>query len=246
MIRVEAKSRGKANLHKRFPRATINNKGGDRKAFKVVTSCWGYKDYYDHKQVYRFLRANVGRPMNNVLHDFIGKCGKSVTDYSPREILYKYIQEKEDIDWWGGFYITNGILNYKPRKKRPYRYIPTRLTSTYCDENSKQFSSVTPSKVLEEIEHKGKAYIGKYYAKSHPYRGNADYIDIYVMKTEDYFTPKTDAHYYVSRMYVTFSYNIVGFNIVDGVMVLKATWEGEAPTYMFVTKAKYNKKLSDV
>lgn len=28
-------------------------------------------------------------------------------------------QEKENIDYHGGFYLSNGIINYKKRKKKP-------------------------------------------------------------------------------------------------------------------------------
>lgn len=36
-----------------------------------------------------------------------------------KKIFYDHIKEKEDITWYGGFYVTNGILNYKKRTSRP-------------------------------------------------------------------------------------------------------------------------------
>lgn len=36
-----------------------------------------------------------------------------------KKIFYDHIKEKDEITWYGGFYVTNGILNYKKRTSRP-------------------------------------------------------------------------------------------------------------------------------
>lgn len=65
------------------------------------------------KHLFRFLHSNIGRPVDKVFSEFVARCDKSI--YNPKETFYVWIKEKEDITRFGGFYITNGILNYKKR-----------------------------------------------------------------------------------------------------------------------------------
>lgn len=67
----------------------------------------------------RFLKVNIGRPVNKVYSEFLKRCDKSTKSYNLKKIFYDHIKEKEDITWYGGFYVTNGILNYKKRTSRP-------------------------------------------------------------------------------------------------------------------------------
>lgn len=119
---------GKVELPKRskkYPRTTIKNNGGDRKAHKAVQ--WCRNNWIDDRcndanttKVIRFLKSNVGRPIDKVLSEFIQRCHKSM--YKPKEFLYSYIEEKDKISWsMGGFYLSNGILNYKKPRKKPYK-----------------------------------------------------------------------------------------------------------------------------
>lgn len=110
---------------KKYPRTAIKNKGGDRKAYKKVK--WCRINFIDDRcndknttKLMRFLKNNVGRPIDKVLSEFIQRCHKSM--YKPKEFLYSYIEEKDKI-WWsmGGFYLSNGILNYKKPRKKPYK-----------------------------------------------------------------------------------------------------------------------------
>lgn len=71
--------------------------------------------YWDLEKLDRFLRANIGKPINKVFSEYLKRCESSVT--KPKEFFFRYIQKKEDIGRFGGFYITNGILNYKKRVK---------------------------------------------------------------------------------------------------------------------------------
>lgn len=108
---------------KKYPRARINNKGGDRKA--AIAAGW-YKfnwrddhyNFFNGKLVIKFLKANVGRPINKVFSEFLDKCDSKLRrSYPLKEKFYSHIEKKEDIDWHGGFYVTNGILNYKKETK---------------------------------------------------------------------------------------------------------------------------------
>lgn len=104
---------------KKYPRARINNKGGDRKA--AIEAGW-YKfnwnddhfNTFNHKLIIRFLKANVGRPIDKVFSEFLDKCDSKLRkSYPLKEEFYSHIEKKENIDYLGGFYVSNGILNYK-------------------------------------------------------------------------------------------------------------------------------------
>lgn len=113
---------------RKYPRARINNKGGDRKA--AIEAGW-YKfnwnddhfNTFNHKLIIRFLKANVGRPVNKVFSEFLDKCDSKLRkSYPLKEEFYWHIEKKEDIDYLGGFYVSNGILNYKKScSKEEYR-----------------------------------------------------------------------------------------------------------------------------
>lgn len=120
---------------KKYPRARINNKGGDRKA--AIAAGW-YKfnwnddhfNFFNSKLVIKFLKANVGRPIDKVFSEFLDKCDSKLRkSYPLKEEFYHHIEKKEDIDWHGGFYVTNGILNYKKRVK--YNYAKHSLINSH-------------------------------------------------------------------------------------------------------------------
>ena len=67
------------------------------------------------EKIERFLLSNIGRPVNNVYSDFLTRCAPTI--HNPYDTFFRNISKKEDIGRWGGFYITNGTLNYKKRKK---------------------------------------------------------------------------------------------------------------------------------
>lgn len=67
----------------------------------------------------RFLRANVGRPIDKVFSEFLERCDKTITN--PKETFFKWIEKKDELDYWGGFYVTNSILNYKKKKRKPIK-----------------------------------------------------------------------------------------------------------------------------
>lgn len=123
MIEFKERSKG-SKWNKRTPRTRIKNHGGDRAAYKEAG--WFKHNWKDtgrgqwaFKSIIRFLKANIGRPIDKVFSEFLERCGKSMASYNLKDWFYSYIEEKEKLTWSGGFYITNGILNYKKRTKRP-------------------------------------------------------------------------------------------------------------------------------
>lgn len=130
MIEFKERSKG-SKWNKRTPRTRIKNHGGDRAAYKEAgwfKHNWndGSRMRWAFKNIERFLKANVGRPVDKVFSEFLERCGKSMASYNLKDWFYSNIEEKEKLTWSGGFYITNGILNYKKRTKRPeYKHEPS-------------------------------------------------------------------------------------------------------------------------
>lgn len=171
---------------KKYPRKSILKKGS-----KVVG--WYANNWIDDKYCYldgnltKFLLANVGKPVDMVFSEFLQRCSKSARKYNLKEEFYRMFKNKEDIGYAGGFYITNGIINYKKRRKRPDKPYTPSLYYSSALLNHKHL----PSKnVLYDICKKAeqtheKQYIGRFYVveDSH-YRVRE--TSVYVATKEDY------------------------------------------------------------
>lgn len=109
----------KSRFLKKFPRKRILNRGDEKTAF-WFRSNWIDDNYrYFKGNLDKFLKSNVGRPVDKVFSEFLDRCNKSAKVYNLRKLFYDMFEEKSEIGWSGGFYITNGILNYKKRTKKP-------------------------------------------------------------------------------------------------------------------------------
>lgn len=116
LIFSNSRSNHKRNrTFKKFPRRKIK----DNKSLKELGYCknnWIDDDYtYTKGNIKKFLMSNLGKPVDLVYSKFL-KRWKSFEN--PETKFYSYIKDTIT-DWLGGFYITNGILNYKkPIKKQ--------------------------------------------------------------------------------------------------------------------------------
>lgn len=116
---VKKSSNGKkSRLYKKFPRKKIAKVG--KKAIYWYGDNWnaGICSYLSGN-LHRFLLSNVGRPVDKVFSEFLQRCRKGTEKYNLKERFYDMFEEKENIDYRGGFYLSNGILNHKKRTKRP-------------------------------------------------------------------------------------------------------------------------------
>lgn len=115
-----SRSGKKSRWSKKFPRKRILHRG-DEKYCNWFKNNWSDDNYsYFKGDLHRFLISNIGRPVNKVFSEFLKRCDNSLASYSLKEEFYNYIKKKENIDWAGGFYVTNGILNYKKRRKKSF------------------------------------------------------------------------------------------------------------------------------
>lgn len=114
-----ARNGKRSRWSRKYPRKRILNRG-DEKAANWFRSNWIDDNYrYFRGDLHKFLLSNVGRPVDKVFSEFLDRCRKSANVYNLREWFYDMFEEKSEINWSGGFYITNDILNYKKRTKRP-------------------------------------------------------------------------------------------------------------------------------
>lgn len=109
--------------YKKFPRHKFKDFTTIPRNLKEWGYCkhnWNDDDYtFINGSIYKFLKCNLGKPINKVYSKFLDRCGK-LGRFNPKEEFYSWIENKEDINKWrGGFYLTNGILNYlKPKKDK--------------------------------------------------------------------------------------------------------------------------------
>lgn len=127
-LEFKRKKSHNAKWSKKYPRTKINNRGGNRKA--IIAAGWykynwidAHYSLFSDKHIMRFLKSNVGRLIDKVFSDFLKRCNTKIRkSYSLKKEFYSNIDKKEDIGCRGGFYISNGILNYKEScSKEEYR-----------------------------------------------------------------------------------------------------------------------------
>ena len=122
---VKRASKGKrSRWSKKFPRKRILHRG-DEKYCNWYPNNWDEDNYpYFHGNLTKFLISNIGRPVDKVFSKFLSRCRKSASRYNLKQEFYDMFEKKENIGYAGGFYLTNGIINYKKRSnpshpKRP-------------------------------------------------------------------------------------------------------------------------------
>ncbi len=109
----------KSRWAKKYPRKRILKRGNEKAAGWYFHNWYDDGYHYFHGDLHRFLLKNVGRPVDKVFSEFLQRCRKGTEKYNLRERLYNMFEEKESISYRGGFYLSNGIINYKKKSKRP-------------------------------------------------------------------------------------------------------------------------------
>lgn len=108
----------KSRFCKKFPRKKIAKVG--EKAANWFKNNWKDDSYpYFGGDLCKFLLSNIGRPVDKVFSEFLDRCRTSAKRYNLKQQFYDIFEEKENIGYKGGFYLTNGIINYKKRRKFP-------------------------------------------------------------------------------------------------------------------------------
>ncbi len=161
--------------HRKFPRSKITNVSTPRdlKIWRLNQEDTSYPQISG--SIKKFLMHNVGAPIDKVYTLFKKRC-KNINN--PKEKLYYYIKNKEDIpNYLGGFYLTNGILNYL--KPRPVQ----RQKKDYSKLNAKRFDTLDLISLVKSLEATGTPqYLGKYYIGG---EGKSIYLDNHLTKASN-------------------------------------------------------------
>ena len=116
-----ARNGKRSRWSKKFPRKRILHRGDEKATF------WFRSNWIDDNYIYfkgnlgRFLKSNVGRPVDKVFSEFLSRCDKSVKVYNLRDWFYNKFKEKSEIGWSKGLilvvlfivfmFILTGCLN---------------------------------------------------------------------------------------------------------------------------------------
>lgn len=104
---------------RKFPRKRILAKR-EGKAAHWFRNNWIDDSYtYLHGSIHRFLLANTGRPVDRVFSEFLRRCDRTAHKCNLKYEFYDCFEEESKIDYHGGFYLTNGIVNYKGPTRKP-------------------------------------------------------------------------------------------------------------------------------
>ena len=160
--------------HKKFPRYKFKDFTAIPRNLKEWGYCkhnWNDDDYtYLNGDIEKFLKCHVGYPVNKVFSKFLSRCN-NLSKFNPKEEFYSFIQDKEDSQR-GGFYVTNGILNYK----KPVKGSDYQIINKY-NENQKRFNKLYLRPLIKALIESGVPQcIGKYLLREGE---KTIYIDFY-------------------------------------------------------------------
>lgn len=220
----------------KFPRGTKRIKNFEGTYVRMRYPYWYGYGTITTENLKRFLLANVGRPVNKVYSEFLKRCDSSV--YDPKYKFFRRLKKKEEIDSrWGGFYVTNGILNYKKRKKPT-----TRKTISYADLNEQ--SMPEKSRILEickQAERSQKAvFLGRFYVYACP-DWNYRLASVYVIPTRiNYLTRARNVTVVGIGVGITLFEEACGYKPKTQVefVMRDSSLQHNTDTYEFITKEK--------
>ena len=124
-----AGNRRKSRLYKKTGRASMNKIDAAHLPVRVQSDKDGYWSqtgrgsvHIPYSKIRKFLMARVGRPVDKVCSEFLQEGSKYAQIRNLQEVFNEFIHQRDDYAdcglKLGGFYVSNGILNYKASKKR--------------------------------------------------------------------------------------------------------------------------------
>ena len=141
-FKMSGRSNGKrSRLYKRTNRAALNKIDAPHLPMRIHSGkggYWGqtstYFAYPPYKKIEKFLMERVGKPVDNVFSEFLSEVKRFKQNENLKELFYSHIDYEESKMRFGrgkGFYVSNGILNYrndyKKRTNPPKKFIEYNL-----------------------------------------------------------------------------------------------------------------------
>ena len=235
-FRIGRNRSGKRRRPKR-PRMKILKKG--RILANWYFGNWIRDDYRCIQgNIKKFLLHNVGRPVNDVLHDYVSRC-RFPRGYSPEGEFYSWIEDWRWARRLGGFYVSeDGTLRHSDPDPDSEMW---RERSDYAELNRETLPRkrimIELSKDAEEEEEI--KFIGSLWCDPFPYKTSAKpkLRDVYVTTIDTY----KKKYYYMDKVSVRglgvgykreFFWNEISY---------VETYYWNPPYYIFVVKHKKEK-----
>ena len=193
----------RSRLYKKTMRASMNRMDVGHLSMRVQFDRKGYwgqtsrgRGYFPYKEVRDFLMARVGRPVNNVFSEFVVEMKKHEQNRPIKEIFDSFLDYEEErmkgYEWASGFYVTNGILNYKkyPRKKQAFSPKHIRWNNNHIRMDVlEQFKHIT-TPLFQRASTTGPLFIGKLWVSV---KGNYMLLPVWAVH-RDKFDSSRDTH----------------------------------------------------
>ena len=175
----------KSRWAKKYPRKRILKRGSEKAAGWYFHNWCDDGYHYFRGDLHKFLLKNVGRPVDKVFSEFLQRCRRGTEKYNLRECFYDMFEEKENIDYRGGFYLSNGIINYKKRSKRPRgSYTPSPFILQYLNTQNLPSKKELYSTCKKAEETHKKQLLGTFYISTGLYKPKK--ATVYVAARSDY------------------------------------------------------------
>ena len=129
-LKMQGVGNGKrSRLYKKTKRASMNKIDATHLPMRVQSDKGDYWSqtsrglvHIPYSKIRKFLMTRVGRPVDKVYSEFLQEGSKYAQIRSLQEIFDEFIHQRDNYAnrglKLGGFYVSNGILNYKASKKR--------------------------------------------------------------------------------------------------------------------------------
>lgn len=160
----------KSRLHEKITRAALNRIDAPHLPMRVHTGKNGYwgetsasRAYYPYKKFRKFLMKRIGKPIDKVFSEFLIEAKKFNHNENLEELFYSHIFYRENKMRWGkavGFYVSNGILNYKNDYKEDTDTVPKNLI-----EYNKEHWDGKAFDIFEPLNNVGPNLIGKFWVE---------------------------------------------------------------------------------
>lgn len=153
--------RGK--LYKKVRRAVINNSDANHLPMRMPEYYnSGERGRFPLKELRGFLMARVGKPVDKVFSEFLMKV-KRFSHNQPAKDLFNSIINNNSSIVSPGFYVSNGILNYRkcPEKKKAYSQKHIQYNKTHINENILKLLQPKECLYLLNLYPTGPIYLGK-------------------------------------------------------------------------------------
>lgn len=188
-------NRKKSRLYKKTRRASMNKIDATHLPMRVQSDKGGYWSqpsrgsvHIPYSKIRKFLMTGVGRPVDKVYSEFLQEGSKYAQIRNLQEIFNEFIHQRDNYAnrglKLGGFYVSNGILNYKASKKRIELFNRSHVeyNRSHFPDSENLINSMNPESVnvLEPHSHKTEALIKEFWGSLEPRIPNfTGYIPVY-------------------------------------------------------------------